>query len=200
MAKKTPPTLNEEEQDALLQVLDTRYRTNLRDKSMFLLMLDSGLRVGEVTSLKLRHVDRLRNRIEIKDSKGAKDRVVTIPDPSLELMDDWIDKRAELIEEGTFKEPKERWVYITKRGKPVKRQHLDRKIKRCAKKAGIDKDIYPHVLRHSFATDLYTDTKDLAKVQETLGHRSLDTTRIYVHLAQADVSESVKNLRSDREV
>lgn len=194
---KKPTTLNENERKKLLDRPNKRYPTQYRNYCMMLLMLDCGLRVSETTDLKLEHIDKLRNQIEIKDSKGAKDRMIWISQKDIEELDEWINIRAELIEEGKIPQPEDNWVFLTFNGTQVKPSYLRRTVKKYAKEVGIDKweDISPHTLRHTFATDLYEKTNNLRKVQKILGHSDISTTQIYTHISDKDLKNDVMNLR-----
>ncbi|MFW6083172.1 MAG: tyrosine-type recombinase/integrase [Thermoplasmatota archaeon] len=197
--KKKPTTLNENERNKLLDRPNKRYPTQYRNYCMMLLMLDCGLRVSETIDLKLEHIDKLRNQIEIKDSKGAKDRMIWISEKDIEELDEWIDRRAELIEEGKIPEPEDSWVFITFNGTQVKSSYLRRTVKKYAKEVSIEKwkDISPHTLRHTFATDLYERTDNLRKVQKILGHSDISTTQIYTHISDKDLKKDMMELRNE---
>ncbi len=210
--KKKPTTLNEIERKKLLDQPNQRYPTGLRNYCMLRLMLDSGLRISEVLDLELKHIDQYRNQLEIKDSKGAKDRVVWVPEDTLEDLNKWIDRRSTLIEEGKIPDPIEvqeekgkkeselkDYVFITFNGTRVKSSYMRKTVKKYAKESDLSKwkDISPHTLRHTFATDLYENTNNLRKVQKVLGHSDISTTQIYTHLSDQDLKNDMMNLRKE---
>lgn len=195
--KKKPTTLNEIERKKLLDQPNKRYPTQFRNYCMMKLMLDCGLRVSETIDLKLEDIDNLRNQIEINDSKGAKDRMVWISQENLDELIEWIDRRAELIEEGKISKPKEKWVFLTFKGTQIKTSYMRRVVKKYAKESGIEKwkDVSPHTLRHTFATDLYDKTDNIRKVQKALGHSNVSTTQIYTHISDKDLKNDMVGLR-----
>lgn len=211
---KLPTVLNEEEQEKLLGAPNKDAPTGFRNYVMMELMLNCGLRISEVTlnieddgedlnSLRLNHIDKLRSKIEIKDAKGSKDRNVWVNEGTLNDLEKWINWRADLIEEDKIPRPSsvnekyEGLVFITFNGTPVKHSYMRRRVKEYAKESGISKwkDVSPHTLRHSFATDLYRETNNLRKVQKSLGHSDTTATEIYTHIADEELKEAMIGLR-----
>lgn len=209
--KKKPTTLNEIERKKLLEQPNKRYPTQFRNYCMMQLMLNCGLRVSEAINLKIEEVDKLRNQVEINNSKGAKDRMVWISQDDLDTLNEWIDKRTDLIEDGKIPNPKNiphtignekeprtgNWIFLTFKGKRVEPSYMRRTVKEYAKKSGIEKwkDISPHTLRHTFATDLYSKTGNLRKVQKALGHSDVSTTQIYTHISDEELKNDMTKLR-----
>lgn len=187
MGRKLPRVLDEEEQEALLDQFNTRYYAPHRNRVMFLLMLDTGLRVSEAASLRPEHADLNARRITVREGKGAKDRIVYMSERLRDAISEWMEKRTE-----------SEWLFPTSKGTKTHPSSLRRALKREAKKAGLPEGekISPHNLRHTFATDLYRKTKDLVTVQEALGHADISTTRIYTHLVNREVESAMRELRS----
>lgn len=190
MSRKLPKVLTEDEQQAMLDTFNYRYRTPHRDRTMIQLALATGLRAGELVALRDEHLelDATGGRIVVREGKGHKDRVVYFGPEVRDAIREWLDRK-----------PDSEYVFCTRTGKPVATSHLRRVVKRAAREAGVAEAdrVSPHTLRHTFATDLYRETGKLRIVQEALGHESVQTTQLYAHLANGEVEESMRALRSD---
>ena len=182
--KKLPDILTDEEAKRLMDIPNKRYYTGLRNKAMLTLMLNTGLRVSEVTSLKINSMDLKNRSLKVVNGKGHKDRNITIGQQTAELLKQWIKRRAE----GEY-------LFNTREGKQLKVRYIQAMIKRYSERAGINKNIYPHTLRHTFATNFYRQTKDIETLRKLLGHSDITTTQIYVTLANIDVENAMNNFR-----
>ena len=189
-----PVVLTEEEQEDLLNQFNVRYVTSQRNKVMFQLMLNTGLRVSETTSLRWEDVNLTSGKLMVREGKGAKDRSLWVDEDQLKELGKWKERQVEKI----GKLP--RWVFSTLRegnaGKKLTIQQVWKTLKTYAKKAGIEKDISPHTLRHTFATDLYRETGKIRLVQKALGHADLSTTMIYTHIVDEELEGAMKSFRS----
>jgi len=146
MRRKIPEVLTATEQDAIVAQPNPRHLTGHRNRVMLRLMLDTGLRLSEVIHLQWKDIDLNSGKVMVRQGKGAKDRTLWTGEANLEALVEWQDKAGS---------PQN--VFTTKDGgKPDPR--YQRMVKRYAVKAGIEKDISPHTLRHTFATDLYRET------------------------------------------
>jgi integrase/recombinase XerD len=152
---------------------------------MITLMLDTGLRASEVLHLRVRDIDWTSGQLMVREGKGKKDRTLWLSEPDLDLLRSWRACRPVANE----------LMFTTLHGTPVKDRDLRAMVKRRARKVGITKDVHPHMLRHTFATDLYRATKDIRLVQKTLGHADLSTTMIYTHLVDDDVAHAMRTFR-----
>jgi len=153
---------------------------NVKHRLIIKLLYGCGLRLGEIVGLKKEEVNFDEGLIHIKLAKGRKDRFVKIPD-SL---------RGEL---GNYcKMGNEKILFVSNRGGKLTPKTIQKVVQNAAKKAGIKKRVYPHLLRHSFATHLLEQGTDLRVIQKLLGHSDVKTTQIYTQVSQA----SVKNVRS----
>lgn len=193
MAKKLPEVLTEQEREVLLSVPNKRYPSGFRNYIMLNIMLNAGLRLSEVTALRWKDIDLISGRLTVRSGKGAKDRVLWLNEDDVKLLQEWKQKQAGL----TGEKPEYVFTGVSK-GKtknPVNNTYLYDFIKKAAEKAGIEKNISPHTLRHSFATDLLTETKNLRWVQAALGHSSLVTTQIYAHICNGELENALKNFR-----
>ena len=190
-----PVVLTEEEQQKLLDQFNTRYVTSHRNKVMFQLMLNTGLRVSEAISLRWEDVNLTSGKVMVREGKGAKDRTLWVDNSQLESLGNWKERQVDKV----GKLPK--WVFSTLRkgnaGKKLTIQQVWRTIKTYAEKAGIEKDISPHTLRHTFATDLYRETGKIRLVQKALGHADLSTTMIYTHIVDEELEGAMKSFREE---
>ncbi len=191
--KKLPTVLTEDEQERLLEQANPRYPTGERNQTMLRLMLKTGLRLAEVTALKWRDIDLTTGKLMVRQGKGAKDRTLWVAEGDIDRLRSWRARQATAC--GTCEH-----VFTTLEGKPLGHRYVQRMVKRYAAKAGIDKNISPHTLRHSFATDLYRETSKIRLVQKVLGHSDLSTTMIYTHIFDEEVESALKSFRQTAEV
>ena len=138
------------------------------------------MRLDELRTLKKEDVDFEEELIHIKLAKGRKDRFVKIPDSV----------KSEL--EGYCKLVDSRFLFLSARGGKLHSRTIAAIVKNAGKKAGIKKRVYPHLLRHSFATHLLDSGVDLKIIQKLLGHSDIKTTQIYLHIS----TQSIKNIKS----
>lgn len=184
---RIPEVLSDEERNLLLRQPNRRYPTGLRNLAMLRVMLDIGLRNAEARGIKIKNLNLTTGRIKVL-GKGKKERVLYLADGTLDVVRAWLERRVELPDSNGL-------LFCTLDGGPVSSRYLQQAVKRYAKKAGIDKDIHPHTLRHSFATDLYRETKNLRLTQKALGHASITTTTIYTHVLDDELEAALKALR-----
>ena len=187
MARKLPKVLSEEERIAFLSSLNTRYASPHRNLCMLRLMLETGLRAGEVVALRPEHLDMTTCRLLVREGKGAKDRSLWIRNDLRDLVGEWLERR--------HASP---WLFPTRNGSQVQTRYLRTLVKRLARKAQIPEaeKVSPHTLRHTFATDLYRETKNLRLVQKALGHASVATTQIYTHIVDEELEEALRGFRA----
>jgi integrase/recombinase XerD len=148
------------------------------------LMLNAGLRAAEVLALTVYDVDWLSGTLTVRQGKGRKDRILWLNEPVLEDLRRWRARRPG--HDGGL-------LFTTLKGTPIHSSALRAMVKRRANKIGLQhKDVHPHTLRHTFATELYRQTKDIRLVQKALGHRDLSTTMIYTHIVDEDLEAALK--------
>jgi integrase/recombinase XerD len=174
-----PKFLDLEEVDRLLAQPDTSMPRGLRDKALISVLYATGLRVSELISLKLSNLH-LDDGYLTCVGKGDKERIVPIGQEA----NDWVrrymaDARPQLAKSGSP------WLFVNARGTPLSRVGFWKLLKEYGLKAGISRNISPHVLRHSFATHLLDRGADLRAIQMMLGHADLSTTQIYTHVLEA---------------
>ena len=180
--KKLPNYLTEEEVDRLLDVrLVTAF--DYRNKAMLELLYATGLRITELCNLKITDID-INNCFVRVYGKGKKERIVPLSDISLKYLTIYINHYRDVILKNTVSD----YLFISNNLKNISRQGFFKIIKNECNRAGIEKNVSPHVLRHSFATHLLKHGADLRVIQELLGHEDISTTQIYAHL----VNEKLK--------
>ena len=104
----------------------------------------------------------------------------------------------EIIQAWRGKKPESKLLFTTLGGKKINDRYLRAMVKRRVKKAGVTKDVHPHTLRHTFATDLYRDTKNIKLVQKALGHAALSNTMIYTHIHDEELESAMKSFRKEK--
>jgi integrase/recombinase XerD len=184
-AQRLPETLTAEERQALLRQTHPRYPTGLRNRCLLLVMLDCGLRARETLQLAVRDLDWQSGTLKVRQGKGKKDRVLWLNEAALEWLRRWREKRP----------VPSALLFTTLAGKPLWDNYLRAMVKRYGTKAVIPKDVHPHMLRHTFATDLYRETKNIRLVQKALGHASLSTTMIYTHIVDEELEDALRRFR-----
>lgn len=173
---KLPNYLTEEEIDNLLNInLFTPY--DYRNKAMLELLYATGLRISELVSLTLSDID-LENSFLRIFGKGKKERIVPISNVALKHLNIYLKEYRPVILNNTSSN----YIFISNAKKNITRQGFFKILKNECERAGIEKNVSPHVLRHSFATHLLKHGADLRIIQELLGHEDISTTQIYAHL------------------
>ena len=182
LPSKLPNYLTEDEVDKLMSVnLDSPF--SYRNKAMLELLYATGLRVSELISLKFNDIDLTNDFVRVI-GKGSKERIVPISDLAVKWLSIYLNQYRPII----LKNKDSEYLFISNALKPISRQGFFKIIKQEVRRAGIKKDVSPHVLRHSFATHLLNHGADLRVIQELLGHSDISTTQIYTHL----VNEKIK--------
>lgn len=184
--KHIPTFLSIDEIKNLLSVFDETKPIEYRDKTMVLVMYSAGLRVSELINLEKRSINFEEKLITLK-GKGNKERFVPLNYIALEYLNNYLSQNKN---NKVFS--KSKYLFINKKdGKPLTRQYFFVELNKYAKRAGIDKKISPHTLRHSFATHLLENGADLRVVQELLGHSKIETTQIYTHLSTKKILDAL---------
>jgi len=173
-AKTLPPTLSPDEAVRLVAIEDDS-PLGIRDRAIFELAYSSGLRVSELTGLDLDAIEARSGEVRVT-GKGSKTRIVPVGEHALAALAAWLVGRAKLAKPG------ETALFVGRSGRRVSVRDVQRRIKRWALAAGIDTDVHPHMLRHSFASHVLQSSGDLRAVQEMLGHASIASTQVYTHL------------------
>lgn len=179
--KKVPETLTIEEINLLLDQPSRLTPKEIRDKAMLELLYATGMRVSELINLKITDVNLTLNYILCRDA--SKERVIPIENIAKMALENYIKSVRDGISHGSM------FLFTNMKGQPMTRQGFWKLIKSYAAKAGIDKDITPHMIRHSFAYHLVLNGADLKAVQEMLGHSDISTTQIYLRSRQSKLKE-----------
>lgn len=181
-----PESLTDTEVDDLLAVHNEKTDKGLRDKAIFELMYSSGLRVSEICSLKIDDIFFEGKYLKIC-GKGKRERVVPINDRALDILQRYIQTSRVIMVKGK----KTSELFLNFRGDKISRVGIWKIVKEAMKKSKIEKNIYPHTLRHSFATHLIQHGADLRAVQRMLGHSDITTTEIYTHVDSAHLKKQI---------
>jgi integrase/recombinase XerC len=183
IAKRLPKTLNVDEINQLLNVKNSKACNNNltgqvisdRDNAMMELMYACGLRLSELSGLNQQDIDWQQQTI-IVTGKGQKQRRIPFGKKAYKAINNWLKQRALLANEN------EHALFVSSRGNRLSNSSIQKRLKKMALTQGLHTNVYPHMLRHSFATHILESSKDLRAVQELLGHANLSTTQIYTHL------------------
>lgn len=186
-SRKLPDTLNIVEINTIIEAIDLSKPEGMRNKAILEILYGCGLRVSELTGLKISNLYLDIDFIKIL-GKGNKERLVPIGSDAIKYLRIFIDEIRVHIQVKTGNED---FVFLNNRGNPISRVMVFLIIKNLAEKAGIKKSISPHTFRHSFATHLIEGGADLRAVQEMLGHESITTTEIYTHLDRDYLRETI---------
>ena len=180
VAKRLPKTLNVDEINQLLDGPSIDKRTeskplSSRDKAMMELLYACGLRLSELQGMNLHDIDWQQSIVSVT-GKGQKQRRLPFGRKAKAALTDWLGYRKAMAAED------EEAVFISQRGSRVSNSCIQKRLKKMALTQGLITNVYPHMLRHSFASYILESSKDLRAVQELLGHANLTTTQIYTHL------------------
>lgn len=182
---KLPKVLNTDEVDTLLNTPDLTTTLGLRDKAMLELMYATGMRVSELVNLNINDVHLSLGFVRCL-GKGNKERIIPIGKMATEALKEYLEKaRPKLINQKNKTDS----LFMNHHGQRLSRQGFWKILKQMAVKAGIEKELTPHTLRHSFATHLLENGADLRSVQELLGHSDISTTQIYTHVTKTRLKD-----------
>lgn len=183
LGEKLPDTLSIDEVGTLLDACPDETPTQLRDKALLEILYATGARISEVLALVVDDIAETRDFIKVT-GKGDKQRVVPVGGAAQRALEAYLVRGRPALSEG-----KSHAVFLNKRGGALSRQSAWTIIKDAASRAGLDKEISPHTMRHSFATHLLEGGADVRTVQELLGHASVTTTQIYTHVTPENLRE-----------
>ncbi len=182
--KSLPKYLSIEEVDKLLNIkLNTAF--DYRNKAMLEVIYGTGLRVSELVKLEYSNIDFENSIIRVK-GKGKKDRIVPLGEIASYYLKTYInDYRSKLLNKNNYDE-----IFLNNHGKPITRQGFNFILENIRKETGIEKELTPHTLRHSFATHLLEGGADIRSIQEMLGHENISTTNIYTTVVNKVLREN----------
>jgi integrase/recombinase XerD len=174
-----PETLNELQMEQLIESVDTKQPFGLRDRAMIELLYASGLRISELANARLENLD-VNERILRVTGKGNKTRLVPVGQKACAAIASYLStERPKLVKRRTGSE-----IFLSARGTKLTTTRIWQIVKECARRSGVERNVYPHLLRHSFATHLLGNGADLRIIQEMLGHADISTTQVYTHVDQ----------------
>lgn len=187
LGRHLPDVLTVEEIDAMLDAVDLESPTGRRNRAIIETLYGCGLRVSELCNLELSKVD-LERKFLIVAGKGNKERLVPMSEPSIEEIELYVNEERTRL---NVKPGEENILFLNMRGHRLTRQMIFIFLRQLAELAGIRKTISPHTLRHSFATHLLEGGANLRAIQQMLGHESITTTEIYLHLDSSRLREEI---------
>ena len=174
-----PETLNELQVEQLLEKINTKVPHGLRDRAMIELLYASGLRASELANARLENLN-CEERILRVTGKGNKTRIVPVGRKACEALAAYLSaERPKFVKRRSSSE-----IFLSERGTKLTTARIWQIVKKHARHSGLEKNIYPHLLRHSFATHLLGNGADLRIIQEMLGHADISTTQVYTHVDQ----------------
>jgi integrase/recombinase XerD len=165
--------------EQFLEQIDTKALHGLRDRAMIELLYASGLRISELAGARLENFNSEDRMLRVT-GKGNKTRLVPVGRKACEALAAYLStERPRLVKPRSSSE-----IFLSERGKKLTTARIWQIVKKHAQRAGLEKSIYPHLLRHSFATHLLSNGADLRIIQEMLGHADISTTQVYTHVDQ----------------
>ncbi len=177
--KRLPTVLTRSEVKKLIDVAET-----LRERGIVLMLYSTGVRVGELVKIKVKDIDFEGGVLNVRGGKGKKDRIVVLGDKIINFLKEYIEKNN-LVGDDYLFFSKHKRNHLTER-------YIQKVIKELRERAGIQKEVTPHVLRHTFATHLLEQGESIRKIQVLLGHSNLQTTQIYTKVSTEELKK-VKN-------
>lgn len=172
--QKLPNVLSPDETVRLL-TFSADHILTVRDSAMFELFYSSGLRLAELAQLKLAAIDFAEGTVKVR-GKGGKERIVPAGDFALQALKAWLIQRAQIVK------PDVTALFLSQHGDAISMRTISHRLKGRARQQGINQNVHPHILRHSFASHLLQSSGDLRAVQEMLGHAHITSTQVYTHL------------------
>ncbi|MCA6766339.1 site-specific tyrosine recombinase XerD [Enterococcus hirae] len=185
--QKLPSTLSLTEVERLIETPDTTKNLGIRDRAILEVMYATGMRVSELVGLKLSDLHLSLGLVQTL-GKGDKERIIPLGDYAIQWLERYLDEARPLL----VANPSETQVFVNHHGTGLSRQGIWKNLKQLVREAGIDKEVTPHTLRHSFATHLLENGADLRTVQELLGHADISTTQIYTHITKKRMTDVYK--------
>lgn len=159
-----------DELDKLVNLPNKRYKSGIRNRAILAVLSYAGLRVGELLNLKVSDIEKKDNSIKVDNAKKQSSRMVYVPSYLFFYIDEWKKVRPKNA----------KYLFCSRYGKKLLNDYIQKMVKRYAKKIDSNKDIHPHCLRHSITTIWLKEGRNIRGIQKQLGHRSLNTTQIYL--------------------
>ena len=187
MKKTNPITLPQNQVDALLSQPNIKCSTGLRNRTLLHLMRYAGLRVSEICKMQRKDIRWDTGTVEVRGGKGGKDRTVPIDNTTLAWLQMWDEKRPKTNGRTAF-------FFCTLKGGKLSSRYIEAMIKRIALNAKIERAhlVTPHVLRHTYATEMLRDGYNISEVQTLLGHERIGTTERYLHVDEKALADKIQ--------
>jgi len=184
--KKLPTVLTNDELEQYLASFNQKDEIERRNYLIVKMMADTGLRISEALNLKVRDFDFKAGKALVREGKGKVDRYVFLSEEDCVLLKSWLEVRS-------ISSP---LIFSTSSGTLIRPSYFWEVVKRHEVKSGLAKSIHPHSFRHSFATALYRQTKDIRLVQKALAHQDISVTMVYTFIEDSQLESAMKNLRT----
>jgi tyrosine recombinase XerD subunit len=184
LGQTLPKVLSEPTMDKLLAGSEEQTDLKIRNRAMIEVLYSSGLRVSELISLRIKDISLEAGYILCR-GKGSKERLVPLGEPAIQAVRSYLNGSQQRLAGKKSSDI----LFLNSRGQQMTRQGFWQILKHWAHEHGLDQNIFPHMLRHSFATHLLDNGADLRSVQELLGHSDISTTQIYTHLTRKRILE-----------
>ena len=182
-----PSVLSVDEIDAMIDAIDSASPQALRDRALIETLYGCGLRVSEAINLEIGRLNLPEGYLSVV-GKGSKERLVPLGQVTADALSDWLVQRAD----GKIADGEENFVFLAPRtGRRITRMRVFDIVKHLASQAGIATEVSPHTLRHSFASHLLEGGANLRAIQQMLGHESISTTQIYIHLDRSQLRREI---------
>ncbi len=177
VGRKLPEVLSIEEIDAMIDAIDMTKFEGVRNRAIMETLYGCGLRVSELVNLEISRIYAAEQYI-IVHGKGDKERLVPMAQTTLDAIKDYLEMRGDV----TIKPGEDNILFVSRRGRRLTRMMVYYIVSGLAEAAGVNKEISPHTMRHSFATHLLEGGANLRAIQQMLGHESISTTEVYLHI------------------
>lgn len=181
---RIPDILKVREVEKFLESIPQSEKLELRNRAMFEILYSCGLRVSEIINLKMNNIETEEELLRFT-GKGKRERIVPVGEKAMGILNKYISKSRNLICAGKVTD----YVFLNRSGKKMTRQGFWKILKKYARKLNMEKNLYPHIFRHSFATHMLQRGADLRIIQELLGHSSISTTEIYTNLDREHIKK-----------
>lgn len=188
--KRLPVVLTKQELDDMRAEIPRRSATGIRNRAMIEAMAGAGLRVSEVVALMPRDIDWAQGEVRVNQGKGNKDRVIPVTAETLGWLSAWNSKRGELGVNGRHAF----FCGIRTEGARLTTRAVHDMVSGLAKRAGVEKAVGPHTLRHTYATALLDQGMSIREVQDLLGHSDVSTTMVYTHVNPEALRAKIQGL------
>jgi integrase/recombinase XerD len=192
MSRKLPKILNNEEIEKVLNYWNTRYFSQYRNKRIIQLILNTGLRISEVINLKWNDINLTSGKINVLEGKGKKDRVLWVNSNVITSLIRYRERQEGVLVGKGFSPCAIKYVFTSFSNKKLSPGNLRKSFYKCSNES-INRQVSPHQYRHTYATRLLSETKNLRVVQKSLGHSDLSTTQIYTHIVDEEMESTLKD-------